>query len=557
MKTKLLAALFAATLSCYAIHSNAQHNARAGANALHTIVAAGGGLGDYNGAFGYDAMYYTNLGSYNTASGYRSLYLNVNGSYNTANGYQSLYKNVDSNYNTAVGYNCLYNNTASNNTAMGWSSMFNNATGTYNTAIGNSVMYYNITGSYNTAVGRRSLFSNTTGSENTANGFDVLYKNTTGIQNSALGVYALYNNQTGSYNTAGGYSSLFNNTGGVQEDGSKNTAYGFESLYKNTTGECNTAVGHLALYTNIIGDHNTAIGCGADVAFNNLINATALGANAIAQASNSTAIGANAVVVAPNTIWMGDAFLAGTFCNAGMYLVSDGRFKKNIKENVPGLQFIKALKPLTYNYDIHSINEHKGVKENLQESADNANEKAIAKKEQMVYSGFIAQEVEKAAKELGYDFSGVYIPQNDKDVYALNYSDFVVPLVKAVQELSKQNDDLKARLEKLEQANAQLSSASSAQSSQAIAVTNASLEQNIPNPLTNSTVIRYNIPAAFKTAQIIITDFSGKTIKQVTINTKGAGTLNVDASLLSNGAYSYSLIVDGKIISSKKMIVAK
>ena len=62
-------------------------------------------------------------------------------------------------------------------------------------------------------------------------------------------------------------------------------------------------------------------------------------------------------------------------------------------------------------------------------------------KENMRYSGFVAQEVEKAAKELQYDFSGVDAPKNDKDFYGLRYADFVVPLVKAVQELSKMNDD--------------------------------------------------------------------------------------------------------------------
>lgn len=54
--------------------------------------------------------------------------------------------------------------------------------------------------------------------------------------------------------------------------------------------------------------------------------------------------------------------------------------------------------------------------------------------EKIRYSGFIAQEVEKAANSVGYDFSGVDKPKNEKDYYGLRYSEFVVPLVKAVQE---------------------------------------------------------------------------------------------------------------------------
>ena len=52
------------------------------------------------------------------------------------------------------------------------------------------------------------------------------------------------------------------------------------------------------------------------------------------------------------------------------------------------------------------------------------------------HSGFIAQEVEAAAQELGYEFSGVNVPENsEKEMYGLKYAEFVVPLVKATQEL--------------------------------------------------------------------------------------------------------------------------
>jgi hypothetical protein len=54
--------------------------------------------------------------------------------------------------------------------------------------------------------------------------------------------------------------------------------------------------------------------------------------------------------------------------------------------------------------------------------------------EKIKFSGFIAQEVEQAAIEVGYDFSGVKIPSHDNELYGLTYSEFVVPLVKATQE---------------------------------------------------------------------------------------------------------------------------
>ena len=63
-------------------------------------------------------------------------------------------------------------------------------------------------------------------------------------------------------------------------------------------------------------------------------------------------------------------------------------------------------------------------------------------------SGFIAQEVEAAAKKTGYDFDGVIIPKDiTQNNYAISYASFVVPLVKAVQELAARTDLQQATIE--------------------------------------------------------------------------------------------------------------
>lgn len=54
--------------------------------------------------------------------------------------------------------------------------------------------------------------------------------------------------------------------------------------------------------------------------------------------------------------------------------------------------------------------------------------------EQRTMTGFIAQEVEEAAKACGFDFSGVHAPKDNGKLYSLTHAEFVVPLVKAVQE---------------------------------------------------------------------------------------------------------------------------
>ena len=76
------------------------------------------------------------------------------------------------------------------------------------------------------------------------------------------------------------------------------------------------------------------------------------------------------------------------------------------------------------------------------EKPDTANWEGKYDIEKIRMTGFIAQDVEKATKETSYDFSGLIKPRNEKDLYSLRYSDFVVPLVKASQELSQQNISL-------------------------------------------------------------------------------------------------------------------
>jgi hypothetical protein len=94
-------------------------------------------------------------------------------------------------------------------------------------------------------------------------------------QNTTLGAGALQNNTTGRLNTASG----------------------FNALFLNTTGGANTASGNEALGSNTTGSFNTAIGAFADVSDGNLNNATAIGFNAVVDASNKVRLGGDQVTV--------------------------------------------------------------------------------------------------------------------------------------------------------------------------------------------------------------------------------------------------------------------
>lgn len=80
------------------------------------------------------------------------------------------------------------------------------------------------------------------------------------------------------------------------------------------------------------------------------------------------------------------------------------------------------------------------------------------------------------------------------------------------------------------------------------------LNQNVPNPFAEKTMITYTIPQNFKTAQLIFSTTVGEIIKTVDIKQSGKGMVNVFAGDISSGLYTYTLVVDGKKIDTKKMI---
>jgi hypothetical protein len=80
------------------------------------------------------------------------------------------------------------------------------------------------------------------------------------------------------------------------------------------------------------------------------------------------------------------------------------------------------------------------------------------------------------------------------------------------------------------------------------------LNQNVPNPVYDQTVITYYIPDNVNQAKVMFYNMSGKLIRTVNISTKGEGTITVNTANLSKGVYTYSIVADDKVIDSKKMI---
>ena len=167
-------------------------------------------------------------------------------------------------------------------------------------------------------------------------------------------------------------------------------------------------------------------------------------------------------------------------------------------------------------------------------------------------TGFIAQEVDALVKKTGYVFSGIDAPKNDNDPYGIRYSAFVVPLVKAVQELSAKVEEQQQQIQALL---AQLYPKDEIATNVTGGNSYAVLLQNNPNPFNAETEIKMTIPEKVGRATIMIYNLEGKQMKSLHVNDRGEVLLKISGNELAAGMYLYSLIVDGKLIDTKRMIL--
>ena len=233
-----------------------------------------------------------------------------------------------------------------------------------------------------------------------------------------------------------GYSVFIGEEAGTNDDLSDNynVFIGYQAGKSNTSGERNTGIGNEALKNITNGIYNSAIGENAGPIISNT--------------NNSGAFGYLSRPLLSNYICIGNTSITGIGGYASWSLLSDKRFNQNIEENIPGLEFIKKLRPVTYNLDVEKLNDFLGVSDHIRNNE--IMQKASQEKAAIIQTGFIAQEVEQAAQSLDYNFSGVDAPKNETGHYGLRYAEFVVPLVKAIQEQQKMIEELKARIEELE-----------------------------------------------------------------------------------------------------------
>jgi hypothetical protein len=306
-----------------------------------------------------------------------------------------------------------------------------NVNGQYNVAIGAMSNTNSNLSERNTTVGYYSGFDITTGYDNVYLGYTAGENLTTGYQNVVIGSQAMNSATTAYRNVSIGFDNMTALTSGRD-----NVSVGTEVNNLLTTGSYNVSIGQLSLPDITTGSYNTAVGRYAGDGITTTNRNTFLGywCDAYGLYDYSVALGYFSSITASYQARVG---YTGTTSIGGYQLwsnLSDGRFKNNVQEDVKGIDFIMRLRPVTYNIDQAKLDEFAGVAAKAAEDNDPNYQNHVRELSQITHTGFIAQEVEDAAKDLGYDFDGVDRPQNEKDHYSLRYGAFVVPLVKAMQE---------------------------------------------------------------------------------------------------------------------------
>jgi hypothetical protein len=248
-----------------------------------------------------------------------------------------------------------------------------------------------------------------------------------------------YHVAVGSEALSGASTSQFGNTAigyqaGKSCTGTGNQIFGY-GAGDNITGDNNSVVGRNAL-KHVTTDNNSALGVDAGTLTQAGVNQTTY--------SNTTCLGHNSRVSASDQVQIGDSstttYVYGTVQNR-----SDERDKADIRDTELGLDFIDALRPVDFKWDMRDdyiVPQH-DEKGNL--TGVSFLPKDGSNKRTRYHHGLIAQEVKATLDSLGVDFGGYqdHKINNGEDVLSIGYDELIGPLIKAVQEL-------KARVEALE-----------------------------------------------------------------------------------------------------------
>ena len=162
--------------------------------------------------------------------------------------------------------------------------------------------------------------------------------------------------------------------------------------------------------------------------------------------------------------------------------------------------------------------------------------------------GLAADQLKEVYPEL------VYEDQNGN--VSINYIEMIPLLVQA-------NNELRARVQALENekkgavmVKEKMTEAATSQNAEDVTLL-LSLGQNDPNPFSEQTSIEVSVPESVTSAALLFFDMQGKQVKRIDISDRGTSRITVMGQGLPEGMYLYSLVADGKVVKTRKMILSK
>jgi hypothetical protein len=354
------------------------------------------------------------------------------------------------NSSLSLGYCSLINTTSTNsgNVTMGVNSLRGVTTGDYNVAIGYKALCSVTTGNNNTAAGYLAGCTTTTGTNNTFLGYKTYNPSSaaTCTRNTAIG-FCAQRTAIGSGNTAIGTYAQTDGTSACSA-GSNNVAIGFRGGYISC-GDGNVAIGTCTkAYGNSVLVGKNRYGCACSTAvgtgyYSTGLYSISLGYCSRAWGNNTIAIGCGAINGNSDHIQWGNSSNNVKNCIWPTWgALSDQRDKTNIQSLDPkyGIEFIKKLKPKSFNWD----NRETYVRECGFEFGQK--DGTLANSEENY--GFMAQEIDKTIEELDIKFDA--LRGKEKDAFRLTYPAFIAPMIKTVQEIATRLELLDQEITQLE-----------------------------------------------------------------------------------------------------------
>jgi hypothetical protein len=81
--------------------------------------------------------------------------------------------------------------------------------------------------------------------------------------------------------------------------------------------------------------------------------------------------------------------------------------------------------------------------------------------------------------------------------------------------------------------------------------------QSDPNPFRDQTIVKFFVANFEKEARLLVSDGDAQQIFTFNIDQKGAGQVLISGNSLKTGTYAVQLLIDGKVVDTKKLIFVR